>query len=188
MLKQHRIDRFSPSETGKKFLGRKKLKWQSTSQQKVQTDTPTKLFSQKCSNLTFLWGFQIFKIEFFVIFGFPSKNNFFELQTYFCFLQKISRLVSSQIQQKFWTLFFFFLGGGGWKNASIYPPPKKKKKIQKSDFANIVVKCPTKTTNISQMFLCRIVESIKILLSEKNVIVFISNDSCPESQIRIKSL
>ena len=78
LLKQHRIDRFSPSKTTKNFLGRKKLKCQSTSQQKVQTNTPTKLFPQKILKFDLLGGFSNFQNWiFFVIFGFPSKKVFF---------------------------------------------------------------------------------------------------------------
>ena len=93
LLKQHKRK--------KQFLGRKKLKWQYTSQQKVQTDTPTKIFSQKCSNLTFLGGFSNFQNWIFLSFLVSHKKNFFFVpQTYFCFSKKIYRLVS-QIQPKF---------------------------------------------------------------------------------------
>ena len=48
---------------------------------RIATKSPSKfshkaIFS-KCSNLTHFWDFQIFKTNFFVIFGFPSKQFFF---------------------------------------------------------------------------------------------------------------
>ena len=115
-LKQHRIDRFSPLKR------EKKLNWQSASQQKVQTHTPTKLFSKKCSNLTF-WGFSNFQNWIFCHFWFLIKNIFF--------LNYKRTFVSPNFG-------LFGRRGGGWKNAIIYPPTSKK--IPKSDFANIVVK------------------------------------------------
>ena len=52
------------------------VKWQSTSRQKVQTDTPIKLFFQKCSNLTFLGGFSNFQNWIFCHFWFSIKSKF----------------------------------------------------------------------------------------------------------------
>ena len=43
---------------------------------------------QNCSKLAFFRLFQISNPNIFVIFGFPSKQIFFSLQTYFCFPQK----------------------------------------------------------------------------------------------------
>ena len=103
---------------------------------RIATKSPSKfshkaIFS-KCSKLTHFWDFQIFKTFFFLSFLVSyQKNFFFVLQTYFCFSKKIYTFVS-QMQPKFWTLF-----GGGVKNGHYFPPPQK---IQKSDFASIVVK------------------------------------------------
>ena len=69
----------------------------------------------------------MFKIKFFCHFWFSIKKIvFFELQTYFCFPHKISRLVS-QIQQQFETLFFFFFWGGGGEKTPLFTPPKNLK-------------------------------------------------------------
>ena len=65
---------------------------------------------------------------------FHQKQFFFELQIYFCFPPKISRLTNTE------KILDFFGGGGGKRHYLPPPPPPKKYKIQKSGFANIVVK------------------------------------------------
>ena len=57
--------------------------------------------------------FKFSKLNFFVIFGFPSKNFFFELQTYLCFPQKFLDLYHKYSKNS--GLFFFFGGGGSEK-------------------------------------------------------------------------
>ena len=57
---------------------------------------------QNCSKLAIFSLFQISNPNVFVIFGFPSKTFCFYLRIYFCFPQKIYRLVSP-IQPKLWT-------------------------------------------------------------------------------------
>ena len=127
----------------------------------ITTESPNKyshkaIFS-KMVKFDVLRGFSNFQNWIFCHFWFSHKF-FFELQTNFCFPQKISRLlVVSQIQQKSWTLW----GGGG---TTLFPPEN-----QKSDFASIIVKrkvfrfkfcwkksrlgfCPQKVTKLCSKF------------------------------------
>ena len=108
LLKQHRIDKFTPSETEKKFLGRKKIKMTIY----ITTESPNR-YSHKAifSKIPFWGDFQIFKIEFFCHFWFSIKTKFFlNYKLTFVFPKKFLHYSITNTTGN-----FFFGGEGGSK-------------------------------------------------------------------------
>ena len=102
-LKQPRMDTFSLSEAVKKFFGRKNENNKQDRNKQDRNKKSKKILPQsyflKMLKFDPFLGFPNFQNHFFfVIFGFPSKKIFFELQNNFCFLKKNFSPIS-QIQE-----------------------------------------------------------------------------------------